>query len=157
MLVDLGHLGLDEGAHIIVKHVVEQLAPGTGVDICGTHPELRVHLRAWCRSRGHRYEDRDVDGAIARVPRGAAAGAARRNSEPAGDASSAVRGAIVERPPAHWGLAPRGSYVELGGPDPFFALDDKTRVWADDAPRLYAQAAAGQWDPATAIEWTTPL
>jgi hypothetical protein len=28
LLVDLGHLGLDEGAHIIVKHAIEQLEPG---------------------------------------------------------------------------------------------------------------------------------
>ncbi|HUP76593.1 MAG TPA: ferritin-like domain-containing protein [Acidimicrobiales bacterium] len=157
MIVDLGHLGLDEGAQIIVKHAIERLEPGAGVDICGTDPELRVHLRAWCRARGHRYEDRDVDGAIARVTRGEAAGAPRRNSEPAGHASLAATGAIVERPPGHWGVAPRGSQVELGGPDPYFALDDKYRVWADEAPRLYAQAAASQWDPATAIGWATPL
>lgn len=157
MLVDLGHLGLDEGAHIIVKHAIDQLEPGADVDICGTHPELRVHLRAWCRARGHRYEDRDIDGAVARLTRGAAAGASLRNSEPAGHASLAVDGAIVEHPPRHWGVAPRGAQVELGGPDPFFALDDKARVWADEAPRLYAQAAASQWDPATAIDWAAPV
>ena len=27
-------------------------------------------------------------------------------------------------------------------------------MWAELAARLYAQAAAGQWDPATAIDWT---
>ena len=32
-------------------------------------------------------------------------------------------------------------------------LDERTEVWTDLAPRLYAQAAAGQWDPATAIDW----
>jgi hypothetical protein len=30
-------------------------------------------------------------------------------------------------------------------------------VWADEAPRLYAQAAAAQWDPATAIPWDAPF
>jgi hypothetical protein len=29
-------------------------------------------------------------------------------------------------------------------------------VWSDAAPRLYAQAAAAQWDPATAIDWSRP-
>jgi hypothetical protein len=29
-------------------------------------------------------------------------------------------------------------------------------VWTDLAPKLYAQAAANQWDPATAIDWTPP-
>ena len=157
MLVDLGHIGLDEGAHIIIKYAIDQLEPGAHVDVCGTNPELRVHLRAWCRARGHRYEDRDSDGAIARLTRGAAAGAQLRNSEPAGHASLAMSGAIVEHPPRHWGVAPRGAQVELGGPAPFFALDDRAHVWADEAPRLYAQAAANQWDPATAIDWTAPL
>ncbi|TML12082.1 MAG: ferritin-like domain-containing protein [Actinobacteria bacterium] len=151
--VDLGHLGFDEGAHIVVKHAIEQLEPGARVDICGTHPELRVHLRAWCRARGHGYEGRDADGAVARLTRGTAAGARLRNSEAAGHASLAVTGAIVDHPPRHWGVAPRGAQVELGGPDPFFALDEKAHVWADEVPRLYAQAAAAQWDPASAIDW----
>ena len=34
-----------------------------------------------------------------------------------------------------------------------FDLDDRDVVWADLAPRLYAQAAAAQWDPATAVDW----
>ena len=29
-------------------------------------------------------------------------------------------------------------------------------MWTDLAPKLYAQAAAGQWDPATAVDWTPP-
>jgi hypothetical protein len=156
-LVDLGHLGLDEGAHIIVKHAIDQLETGATVDLCGTHPALRVHLRAWARARGHRYEDRDDFGAVARLTRGASTGAQLRNSEPAGHASLAVTGAIVDHPPRHWGVAARGAQVELGGPDPFFALDEKARVWADDAPRLYAQAAANQWDPAVAIDWGSPV
>jgi hypothetical protein len=156
-LVDLAHLGLDEGAHIIVKHAIEPLAVGAVIDISGTHPELRVHLRAWCRARGHGYEDRDTDGVVARLTRGTAAGAPRRNSELAGRADATAPDAIAAHPPRHWGLAPRGALVELGGPDPYFALDDKAVVWSDEAPRLYAQAAANQWDPATAIPWDTPI
>ena len=30
-------------------------------------------------------------------------------------------------------------------------------MWAERAPRLYAQAAAAQWDPATAIDWSAPI
>src|SRR4029434_3296475 len=30
---------------------------------------------------------------------------------------------------------------------------EKAEVWAVDAARLYTQAMAGQWDPATAIPW----
>lgn len=38
-----------------------------------------------------------------------------------------------------------------------FPLAEKREVWTDDAPRLYAQAARAQWDPATAIDWGAPL
>jgi hypothetical protein len=43
--------------------------------------------------------------------------------------------------------------VEAGGPHLIADLDSKPAVWADLAPKLYAQAVAGQWDPATAIDW----
>jgi hypothetical protein len=35
-----------------------------------------------------------------------------------------------------------------------FDIEEKDLVWADLAPRLYAQAAASQWDPQTAVDWT---
>ena len=50
-------------------------------------------------------------------------------------------------------MAARGALLEPGGPQPYFDLDDRDLVWADVAPRLYAYAAARQWDPATAVEW----
>jgi hypothetical protein len=45
--------------------------------------------------------------------------------------------------------------VEAGGPDLDVEPDLAQRdvVWAELAPKLYAQAAASQWDPATAIDW----
>jgi hypothetical protein len=68
---------------------------------------------------------------------------------------------MVRRPPAHWGLAARGALVEGGAASPpgtepaaLFDLDDRDVVWADLAPRLYAHAAAAQWDPGTAVDWT---
>jgi hypothetical protein len=64
---------------------------------------------------------------------------------------------VAERPPASWGLAARGALVEQGAP-PLVGvdLDRRDEVWTDIAPRLYAQAAAGQWDPETAVDWTPP-
>jgi hypothetical protein len=38
-----------------------------------------------------------------------------------------------------------------------FLLQHKLSVWSDDAARLYAQAVAQQWDPATAIPWATVI
>jgi hypothetical protein len=65
---------------------------------------------------------------------------------------------VVERAPSTWGLAARGALVEAGGPPLVTAdLDRKAEVWADIAPKLYAQALAGQWDPATAVDWNAPI
>ena len=47
-----------------------------------------------------------------------------------------------------------GSQVEAGSPEFGFTLVDKIEVWSDDAARIYAQAAAAQWDPQTAIPWS---
>ena len=57
----------------------------------------------------------------------------------------------------HWGFAARGSLVEAGGPPLVAAdLDERVGLWTDLAPKLYAQAAASQWDPATAVDWSDP-
>ena len=50
------------------------------------------------------------------------------------------------------GSPPAARWSRPGGPALRFDLDDRDLVWADIAPRLYAQAAASQWDPATAID-----
>jgi hypothetical protein len=54
-------------------------------------------------------------------------------------------------------MAARGAIVEAGTPEFDFLLVHKGEVWADDAARLYAQAVAAQWDPASAIPWDTPF
>jgi hypothetical protein len=59
-------------------------------------------------------------------------------------------------PPA-WGLAARGAAIEPGGPEPVFRLDQRDEVWSDRAHALYEQAAAAQWDPGGAIDWTAPI
>ena len=61
--------------------------------------------------------------------------------------------AVLDLPSQRWGLAARGALVESGSPEFHFLLADKVEVWSVDAVRLYAQAAAAQWDPATAIPW----
>ncbi|MBM0274953.1 ferritin-like domain-containing protein [Micromonospora tarensis] len=50
-----------------------------------------------------------------------------------------------------------GGAAGVGGPDGRFDLDDRDLVWADLAPHLYAQAAARQWDPQTAVPWDDPF
>jgi hypothetical protein len=117
---------------------------GTRVEVRGTDANLRLHLGAWARSRGH-----SVDGDA--IVKGAAGDDRWREAERAG---AAPTGGSVDHAPARWGLAARGALVEGGGPSLDVAdLVDKVEVWSDIAPKLYAQATASQWDPAT-IDWS---
>jgi hypothetical protein len=138
--LDLGELGLDEGAHLLVARA---LAASSEVRVRGTAPTLAVDLPAWCRARGHVF----ANGVITRGEADRSHGAER-----AGSIAEAV-----DLPPARWGLAARGALVEAGGPELELSLATKRDVWADEAARLYAQAAAAQWDPATAIPWDAPI
>ena len=147
---DLGPLGLDRGGHLVVRRALRAAGPGEVALVRGSHPDLELHLRAWCRVAGHTVEM--GSGGELRVRAGATS--RRAGAERAG--GPGLDG-VVDRPRAAWGLAVRGALVEAGGPAPPFALDRKEAVWTDDAPRLYAEAVAAQWDPATAIDWTAPV
>lgn len=157
---DLAGIGFDQGAQVILRRELAQLPPGGRLGVTGTHDALVAHLAAWCRREGHALTvppdgdpgGPDTPGGPVRawiVPgpatRGRWAGAER--------AGGVDPSQVVSRPAAHWGLAARGALVEPGGPPSPFDLDRKEVVWADLAPALYAQAAARQWDPATAIDW----
>ena len=141
-VVDLGELGLDEGAQLLVKRA---LRSSDRVRVIGASPTLAIDLPAWCRARGHAF----ADGVIV------------RGDADAGRLFGAERAGAIDRavddPPQRWGLAARGSLVEAGARVLEFSLSHKADVWADEAARLYAQAAAAQWDPATAIPWSAPI
>lgn len=143
--VDLGPLGLDGGGHLLIDHALAGLTPGRRLRVVGRDPNLRMHLGAWARPRGHQ-----VDGHV--VTRGDADDRRLVGAERAGSV-----GRVADQAPATWGLAARGAVIEQGAPPLVGAdLHRRDEVWTDLAPRLYAQAAAGQWDPATAIDWTPP-
>ena len=142
-MIDLRDLGLDEGGHLLIARA---LASAPIIRVCGAAPTLAIDLPAWCRARGHAIE-RNSDGFT--IERGDAD--RRVGAERAGTIA-----APAERAPARWGLAARGALVEAGAPELDLPLAEKALVWADEAARLYAQAAAAQWDPATAIPWHAP-
>ncbi len=144
--IDLEHLGFDRGAGLLLERALADLPPGGRLTVVGRDPALGVDLAPWCRRRGHRVEARNV------VVKGAAVGERWLGAARAG--SPGPEG-VVNRPDPAWGLAARGALVEAGAPPSGFDLDDGDVVWADIAPRLYAQAVANQWDPATAIAWDT--
>lgn len=148
--LDLGFLGFERGAHLLVDRALRAVPVGRTVVVTGGDPALGVHLRAWARRRGHGFAVDPDRSATFELVRGSADTDRWAGAERAG--GPGVDG-IVARPPARWGLAARGALVEAGGPEGRFDLDDRDVVWADLAPRLYAHAAAAQWDPATAVDW----
>jgi len=153
--VDLGDLGFDEGGHLLLKRGLRSLPAGGEVEVAGSHPDLDLHLGTWCRAEGHRIRPATAPGPgrIWIVARGRADAARLEGAVPAGHADASRPEAVAESPPATWGLAARGALVEAGGPAFGFPLDRRIEVWSDDAARLYAQAVAAQWDPATAVPW----
>lgn len=160
--LDLGDLGLDRGATVLLRLTLAALDPGRHLRIHGSSPDLAVHLRAWARAEGHTFtaDSTAAPGATARASsgapfvaelvRGAAASARWAGAERAGRA--AADGAVAHAA-ARWGLAARGASVEAGGPEFHFALCERDLVWSDDAAAIYRAAAAAQWDPETAIPW----
>jgi hypothetical protein len=137
---------MDAGGHLLVARELARRQPGARLRVTGRDPHLAVHLGAWARAAGHR-----VDGDV--IVRGDAADRRMAGAQRAG-----VPDDVVERPLATWGLAARGALVEEGGPPLAIAdLDQRSGVWTDLAPKLYAQAAAGQWDPATAVDWSADV
>ena len=149
-VVDLGSVGLDRGGHLIVKRALGLCDPGARVEVRGASPELATHLRAWCRVQGHALEE----GERLVVVRGDADLGRWRGAERSGGVEP---GAVAETAPSAWGLAARGALVEAGAPEFEFRLNAKETVWADSAADLYRQAAAAQWDPETAIPWSSPM
>lgn len=158
--VDLGVLGLDQGGHLLLKRALRGTPVGGVLEVRGSHPDLAVHLRAWCRTQGHDAEalaSARTQSVVALVRRGAAEAGRWSGSEPSGVPDPAAEGAVVDRAPQHWGLAARGARVEPGSPPFDFPLAEKDVVWTDEAAALYAQAASAQWDPARAVNWDAPI
>jgi hypothetical protein len=142
--IDLEDLGLDRGGHLLLERALREVPVGAELSVSGRDPALGVHLRAWAREQGHGFRNGSV------VVRGAADSERWTGAERAG---SYAPDGIADRPGAIWGLAARGALIESGGPPLHFDIEEKDLVWADLAPRLYAQAAANQWDPASAVDW----
>ena len=150
--IDLEDLGFDRGAHILLQRSLRSLPAGARLRVCGHDSLLAAHLAAWCRQQGHGFLPQPAENGtvVAEVVRGDAEDARWGGAERAG---SPGPDGTVERADPRWGLAARGALVEAGGPESGFDLDEKAGVWTDLAPRMYGQAAAAQWNPATAIDW----
>ena len=151
--VELGELGLDQGGHLLIKRALRTVSVHAPVAVYGNAPELAIHLRGWCRAQGHDIEISQITGGpVAVLYRSGAEDGRWRGAESTGEAATPQIQAH-----ANWGLAGRSATVEAGAPAFDFPLDTRAEVWAEEAARLYAQAAAAQWNPATAIPWDEPF
>ena len=154
--IDIKGISFERGAHLLIKRELNAMPVGSSLGIKGSDPRLSVHLRAWCRAQGHDLSlngDSGDSGVVAWVTRGSAGSGRWRDAQSTGRADPKADAAVLNRPPLSWGLAARGAKIESGGPEFSFPLAAKEEVWADNLTKLYAQAAAAQWDPATAIDW----
>ncbi|NJD68426.1 MAG: hypothetical protein FIA90_07240 [candidate division NC10 bacterium] len=74
-------------------------AVGEAVTVAGRHPDLGVHLRAWCRVEGHEFRSgEDCGTGHARIVRGPAADQRWCAAERAGRADPQESGAVLDRP-----------------------------------------------------------
>jgi len=150
--IDTEHVGLDRGAHLLIKRALRQLPAGAALAVTSRAPDFAVHLQGWCRAQGHAVEF--TDATTARITPGNAQSSRWQQAERAGEADATRPGAVAAAPKANWGLAARSATVEAGGPEFHFALDHKDAIWAPEVGHLYAQALAQQWNPDEAIDWS---
>lgn len=153
-VVELGALPIDQGGAILLRRAAAAAQPGEQIEVRGSDPSLAVHLRAWARREGHRWEEPTVaaPAALALV-RGDAADARRAGALLAGHPNPRDPDAVAERAAAAWGIAPRGAEVEAGAPPHTVALMEKCECWADEIPALLQHALAAQWNPQESIPW----
>jgi hypothetical protein len=48
--LDLGRLGFERAAHLLVRRALREVPVGGQLTVTGGDPALGVHLRAWTRS-----------------------------------------------------------------------------------------------------------
>ncbi|MDF1667180.1 MAG: ferritin-like domain-containing protein, partial [Planctomycetota bacterium] len=140
-------LSLHQGAIILLDRSLRPMKVGEKLKVLGQDRALNVHLRTWARAQGHGFS---VEESVPVISRGSSLDAQSVRANYAGSPSSE---SLRSHPPAEWGFAARGSLVEASvSPIPFL-LNKRDEIWTEQAPRMYAQALAAQWDPETAIDW----
>src|SRR5580704_13160359 len=141
--LDLEDLAMHEGATVLLRRILSQLAAGEWCEVSGDSPDFASQLTAWCRKEGLRCESTQGVPATYRI-------------ESAGPAPAihTSRAEVSETAALNWGLAPRGASIEKGGPDFAFTLRQKRDVWARELSTIYSQAAANQWSAARDIPWS---
>lgn len=151
-VINIESLGLAEGALLIIRRALASRPPGQTLRVCGQSPDWALHLGAWCRQQGHGFAAQ-ADGSVLITRAIQADGRWQDAMSTEGDAPDTPAEEALPR----WGLAARGVTVEAGSPPFHFSLRQRHQIWAATAGDLYRQAAAAQWNPATAVDWDAPF
>ena len=153
-IIDIEDLGLDAGAHLLIKHGLAKVPISGEIVVTGRAPGWEAQLSAWCRAQGHPLTF-STDGA--HIIRSDIHAGRWRGATQTGHANAQKNSAVHEHALPCYGLSARGATVEAGAPEFAFRLSEKHEVWADTAADLYAQAVTAQWDPDQAIDWNAPF
>ncbi len=157
--IDIEDLGLDEGALFLIRRALADLQTGETLTVRGRAPNWERHLDSWRRHEGHAMATRATPDGVTEVvlTRGPWAEDRWRGALATGQSQLEPGDLPAAEADAAWGLAARGATVEAGSPPIGFSLSTRDEIWAATAGELYRQAAAGQWDPQTAIDWDAPF
>jgi hypothetical protein len=143
--VDGGDLPLGGGLLALLRPALSLLKPGGQLALISAAPSVTQDLSAWCRVEHHGYLGADLlpDGRtthrIARGPLGIPRAPGDR---------------LPERADPSTGFAPRGAWVEPGGPAYPFTLVERDHVIPPEVRELYEQAVASQWTAERDVPWS---
>ena len=140
--LELEDLAIHDGAPVLLRRALADLAPGNWLEVRGDSPQLVEELAAWCRKEGHHYLGIGTAPNTYRIERGAG---------PSPVISTG--GQVAESADPQWGLAPRGGKVEVGGPKFAFTLSQKRDIWAHELQSIYKQGVGNQWSAARDVPW----
>jgi TusA-related sulfurtransferase len=145
--IDAGDLPLGGGLLALLRPALDALEPGGLLTVLSTAPSVREDLPAWCRLERHAYvECASADGrdrhTLRRGP-GALRPPARPGAQPP----------FPDEADPATGFAPRGAWVEPGGPVFPFSINRRAHAAPPEITTLYEQAVAAQWHAGRDIPW----
>ncbi len=110
-IIDIDTLGLDAGAHLLIKHGLNRVPIGGEIIVTGRAPGWDAQLAAWCRTQGHPVT---FSTDSARITRSAIQAGRWRDALSSRHADATRDGTVHEHAHPRYGLAARGATVEAG-------------------------------------------
>ena len=158
MRLDLESLPFAEGGYLLVKRAMRAVGAGEAVTVHGTAPDWMWIFAAGRVSEGHRFEWRPGDagaGGHAVIVNGRRAWRpmdGRRARWRRGRRCSVPTTLLVD---GAW--PPAGRCSKRARSTSIFVWSTRSRSGRTMPRRIYAQAAAAQWDPETAVPWNADV